>query len=240
MIPAKTIALSKRLETIAHMVPECDLFTDVGTDHGYLPIWLLSQNICRKACASDINKGPLESAERNALGSGADQDRIAFILSDGLDDVPAPAEGYNVLCIAGMGGPNIRGIMERAGDRLSSYDEYILSPHTGQKELREYLISAGCAIKNERYVTDDEKLYVVIRASRVGSVVPDSSLPDSYFRFGGFVKEALADDTIRAFFVKKRDDLYRIIKEHPDLPVTRHNEIMSEITDYNEVLDIET
>ena len=40
---------------------------DVGTDHAYLPIYLVSEGIVSRAMACDINKGPLESAKERLV-----------------------------------------------------------------------------------------------------------------------------------------------------------------------------
>ena len=47
------------------MVDKCECVADVGTDHGYIPIYLIKNNICKRAIASDINKGPVEKAKFN-------------------------------------------------------------------------------------------------------------------------------------------------------------------------------
>ena len=57
--------LSKRLEQVASMVTKGNIIADIGTDHGYVPIYLVEKGICPKAYAMDINQGPIESAIKN-------------------------------------------------------------------------------------------------------------------------------------------------------------------------------
>ena len=47
--------LSKRLSAIAAMVDHGARFADIGTDHGYLPIYLTEQGICPSSIAMDVN-----------------------------------------------------------------------------------------------------------------------------------------------------------------------------------------
>ena len=54
--------LSKRLYAVASLVTEGASVADIGTDHGYIPIYLTEQKIASKVIALDINKGPLERA----------------------------------------------------------------------------------------------------------------------------------------------------------------------------------
>ena len=105
--------LSRRLQTIADMIPRGKTVVDVGCDHGYLPIYLLKNHWIPGAVAVDVRPGPLERARRNIEAFGL-EDYIETRLSDGLEAV-APGEGQ-VLVIAGMGGPLMEKILERESD----------------------------------------------------------------------------------------------------------------------------
>ena len=56
--------ISKRLELVAGLVTR-DVIADIGTDHGYVPIYLYKKGKIRKAYASDVRKGPLEKCRQN-------------------------------------------------------------------------------------------------------------------------------------------------------------------------------
>ena len=232
------ITLSKRLQAIADMVPVCDTFTDIGTDHGYLPVFLLSNRVCRRAVASDLRKGPLDTARRNAGRYGIDKDRIEFILSDGLDDIVCPGEGFNVLSVTGMGGPVIMEILRRNARKAGRYDAYIFSPHTKQADFRRYLISGGYTITGEKHLVDEGKLYVIIKAVK-GRQEPEGGFGEVYYNFGGFIREALRDEEVRAQYLRQYAELTALISENPSIPDEKRQELVNKAIQYKEVLEIE-
>ena len=59
------LKISERLIQVAELVPKGSRLIDVGTDHGYVPIWLLQNGRIPSAIAMDVNKGPLMRAEEN-------------------------------------------------------------------------------------------------------------------------------------------------------------------------------
>ncbi len=233
----KRIVLSKRLMSLASMVEPCDTFTDIGTDHGLLPLWLIEHDICGRAVASDINRGPLEKARQNAGLYGIGEDRISFVLSDGLSSIEAPEEGKNILAISGMGGLLIAEILSRGDPVLSKYDSLLLSPHTKQYELRKYLIGNGFSITDEKYVRENEKLYVIIRAGKNGNNM-NGEYSDTDFRFGRFIREALKDPEIREIILAGYKELKMLAEGTPSMPEDRRRELMDKALSYREVLEI--
>ena len=93
--------LSKRLTKVASLVTEGASVADIGTDHGYIPIYLIENQIAARAIALDINKGPLERARMHIVGHGL-KGQIETRLSDGLKEVK-PGE-VDTMIAAGMGG----------------------------------------------------------------------------------------------------------------------------------------
>ena len=89
--------LSKRLTAVAGLVTEGASVADIGTDHGYIPIHLIEQNLSPKVIAMDINKGPLERARIHIAGYGM-SDRIETRLSDGLAAVKPERSGGDDRC----------------------------------------------------------------------------------------------------------------------------------------------
>ncbi len=235
------VTLSARLQAIADMTPSCDAFIDIGCDHGYIPIWLLKNNKCRSVIASDIGQGPLDTARRNARSCLTDSDRISFILSDGLDMIIPPERGYNVLSVTGMGGLLIEEILDKGYDKLSCFSSLILSPHTKQEELRRYLIGNGFIIKDERYVIDNDKLYVVMHVmpckdAKKGYVTEEYT--DKDYRFGLFINEALRNEAVRIYIMRRYKELCSILIENKGLPEDRREVLSMEAQSYREVLGI--
>lgn len=153
--------ISKRLKAIADMVTRSNTACDVGTDHGYLAIYLVNNNICPGVIAMDVAGGPLGKAVDNIKAYNLG-DRISTRLSDGVDKL-SPGEAQTVI-MAGMGGRLINSLLEKGSGVLSTVDELILSPHTDADLVRHFLLSHGYSITNENMLVDEGKYYIIIRA----------------------------------------------------------------------------
>ncbi len=154
--------LSPRLREVADQVrPGCRL-ADVGTDHAYLPVWLLLQGVVEYAVASDLRQGPLERARENALRYGV-LDRLSLRLCDGLSGI-SPEEADTVV-IAGMGGETIAAILSRAFWTREEGRQLLLQPMTAQEELRRWLMEHGYRIEEETLVREGGSLYLTLRAA---------------------------------------------------------------------------
>lgn len=151
--------LSQRLQLIADMVPDCQVMADIGTDHGYLPIELVTTGKVDHAYAMDINQGPLLKAKENILLHGV-EGQVVTQLSDGLENLP---EGVDTLVIAGMGGMLIGKILEAQAFKLDKIKWLVLSPHLDEPALRRKIHELGWAIKEEVMVKDKGKYYTVMK-----------------------------------------------------------------------------
>ena len=158
----KTLKLSPRLQCIADHVKPGALLADVGTDHGYLPVWLLQNRRISRAIASDIKEGPLSRARSTAMSYGL-ANRISFRLCDGLSGIK-PGEADTVV-IAGMGGEVIDGIIKGADWLHSGETTLLLQPMTKAEVLRRSLSENGFRIKREKLVRDRGTIYAVIEAA---------------------------------------------------------------------------
>ena len=158
-------SLDKRLLSCADYVRAGAVFADIGTDHGYLPIFLLtSGRICR-AYLCDVNEGPLSSAERNARADGLSES-CEFILTDGARALSD--KGITDYAICGMGGELIAKIIEDAPHLKCEGIRLILQPMTKQEHLRRYLASVGFSVLDERYSFDSGKYYLTLLAEYTG------------------------------------------------------------------------
>lgn len=153
--------LSKRLTAVAHFVTQGNRLADIGTDHGYVPIYLTEAGRIPSAIAMDINRGPLKKAEENIRAHHL-EDRIQTRLSDGLSKL-CPDEADTVL-IAGMGGNLMSKIMAAGSDVLGSISELILQPQSEIGEFRHFLHESGYSIAEEDMLIDDGKYYTIFRA----------------------------------------------------------------------------
>ncbi|MBM7614627.1 tRNA (adenine(22)-N(1))-methyltransferase [Alkaliphilus hydrothermalis] len=157
------VKLTPRLEKIASLVENHSRVADIGTDHGYIPLYLLQNRISSFAIASDVNKKPLESAEANIkiYGYGG---KIETRLGGGLATL-RPGE-VDTIIIAGMGGLLISDILEEAQDIVESTKTFILQPMQAQEELRRYLVKNGFCIKLDQLVKEDHRIYEIIVAEK--------------------------------------------------------------------------
>lgn len=153
------LQLTPRLQAVADLVPQGAAFADIGTDHAYLPAWLLLNGCIDHAIASDINAGPLSRARRTAEDYGCTQ-HISFRLGAGLAKV-RPEEADTV-AIAGMGGETIAQILSDAPWTREQETLLLLQPMSAQEELRRYLWLNGYTIHRENIVREGQKLYLVL------------------------------------------------------------------------------
>ena len=178
------VKLSKRLERIASFVQPGSRVADIGTDHGYVPIWLVQKGVCPSALAMDVRKGPLERAEEHVEEVGL-SGKIELRLSDGLAKLKA-GEADTVV-IAGMGGKLTCRILEQGRHVWENWSEgkerLILSPQSEQDEVRHFLEEQGFEITYLKVDQDgiiDLKYYIVIEAAR-GTMRPGR---EQDYRFG--------------------------------------------------------
>lgn len=155
--------LSKRLRFIADHIDKCDSLIDIGTDHGYIPIYAVKNNLCNRAIASDVNKGPVEKARLNASLEGVSS-QVQVRLGGGLETVKK-GEVESVI-IAGMGGNLIINILEKDKEKLPLYKFMILQPAQNPEVLREYLYTNGYDIISEDLCQDEGIFYELFKVKK--------------------------------------------------------------------------
>lgn len=160
--------LSERLMAIANLVPKNSIVADIGTDHGYIPAYLIENKIAKKVIGTDISKGSLDKIIEYVKELGF-EDKIDSRLGDGLE-VIKPYEVDTVI-IAGMGGLLIRDILEKDKEISDSIMNFILQPMVAAKELRQYLVDNNFEIINEGLVKEENKYYEIIYARKGKSFI---------------------------------------------------------------------
>lgn len=153
--------LSKRLYHMAQYVPQHSKVADIGTDHGYLPIYLSLNNKCERCVASDINKGPLENAAKHIQKYGAKY--IELRQGNGLKTISIE-DKIDTIIIGGMGGYLIKDILENSLPVVKASKTLILQPQNNIMEVRQYLHTIGFVIEAETFIEDEEKYYTIICA----------------------------------------------------------------------------
>ncbi|MBS7008356.1 tRNA (adenine(22)-N(1))-methyltransferase [Anaerostipes sp.] len=194
--------LSIRLKTIASFVSEGMYVADIGTDHGYIPIYLTSSGISDRAYAMDVNRGPLERARQNIKKEGLDG-QIECILSDGMGALPDDADSA---VIAGMGGDLMEQILIRGEDKLGSVAELVLSPQSHWEKVRKFLHRHGFAIEKEALVKEDGKYYIVIKAVKGREAY---QFPWQY-TYGNCLPSS-KDPCMKEYLLKEKEDIQKIL-----------------------------
>ncbi len=197
--------LSPRLALAASFVRPGSRVADIGTDHAYLPVWLVRTGVCPRAFASDVREGPLAAARRTALRFGA-QDRVDFTLADGLAGL-APGQAEDIV-LAGMGGELIAELIARCAWLRNPAYRLILQPMTAQPELHAFLCENGFSIEREEVASEKggRKLYLVIAAVYGGG----SRIPTPAYLYCGELEAGGQDagaENARAYLLRQAEAL---------------------------------
>ena len=152
--------LSDRLQAVADLVTPNLVIADVGTDHGYVPIYLVRNEIIPRAIAMDINEGPLERAAAHIRAYHLES-KIRTLLSDGMKELEQGEA--DAVILAGMGGGLMLRILEESKEIVKGMKECILQPQTELYRVREYLVKEGFDFLEERMVLEDGKYYPMMK-----------------------------------------------------------------------------
>lgn len=178
--------LTARLYEIAKRVPKDTIVVDVGTDHGYIPIYLSLNNLCKKCIASDVNQGPLDSAKRHS--DKYNIHTLELRKGSGLQTIKAE-DAVEVVIIAGMGGLLIIDILRNDLDIVKGVKKLILQPQTNVPEVRRFLHTIGYRIEEEVFLTEEGKYYTIICAVHG----EEKYLTDCEYEYGKYLLEHTTD-----------------------------------------------
>ncbi|MFG6383773.1 MAG: class I SAM-dependent methyltransferase [Lachnospiraceae bacterium] len=153
------IQLSKRLQALANLVDNCETVADVGTDHGYIPVYLVDCKKAKRAIAMDVNLGPLLRAKEHIEQYNM-QKKIESRLSDGLSALkPKEAE---IIVIAGMGGGLMMRILTQGKEIAKTARRLVLQPQSELMAFREFLYKNNYQIVAEDMVFEEGKYYPML------------------------------------------------------------------------------
>ena len=178
------MALSKRLEQVATMIPPCQTVADVGTDHGFLAVALIEKEIVERVIAIDVNRGPLESAKRFVKERRL-EDHIECRLGDGLAVTTVGEIDCAVIC--GMGGELMQHIISVGPELLQIY---VVQPQSHREELKKFLVAQGYGITDEQCLQEGKQYYDIWVVERGVTSVYNSLSSDSIlWEYGAILQE---------------------------------------------------
>lgn len=172
-----SLILTKRLQAAADFVRSGRKTADVGTDHGYLPAFLVLKGITDCAIAADIGIGPLDNAKKTVEKYSL-ENNIQLILSDGLKKIPSDTQE---IVIAGMGGTLMSEILSAVDWIKNEEIHLVLQPMTHSQDVRRFLCENGFYIENEKTVEDSGKVYIVMSAYYSGA----KCIKDEFYYYFG-------------------------------------------------------
>ena len=211
--------LSKRLHAVAGLVTEGASVADIGTDHGYIPIYLIKEGIASKVIALDVKKGPLERARMHIIGYGL-KDRIETRLSDGLQEVK-PGE-VDTMIAAGMGGGLVIRILKEGRKVADQLSALILQPQSEIEKVRKYLNQSGFRITEEKMVEETGKYYPMMRV-----VHGEAETYEEYeYLYGKRLLEK-KDPVLKKYLLREKEIRESILKQlakHKDSQTARDRE----------------
>ncbi len=203
------MVLSKRLKTVAEAVTPGSRVADVGTDHAYVPIWLIEQGLVPLAIASDVKEGPLSRAENHIREQGL-EDRIRTRLGSGLE--PLDPEEVDTVIMAGMGGDLICRLLEARTEFFSRGRELILQPQSEWFKVRRILHRYNYRIDREWMVYEDGHYYLIIRGLP-GQETFDSEVDYLYGRYLADRRDPVLLDYLKKEYRKKESILQTLEKQ---------------------------
>lgn len=196
--------LTDRLLKIASLVSDGKKIADIGTDHGYIPVYLLKEGRIPFAVLADVNKGPLDNAHKEVIQNNL-LDKVDLRLGSGIEILEI-GEVEEVI-IAGMGGILISELLEAKKEVAHNVEKLILQPMQAQEELRYYLLNNGYEILEEVLVREDFRIYEIIVAKYTGknTIIED----EIYYEVG--IKLLENKDSLFNDFIEKKIKTYSSI-----------------------------
>lgn len=195
--------LSDRLQAVASFVTPGLKVVDIGTDHGYVPIYLIKEKISSYVIAMDINKGPILRAKAHIMEEGLTE-YIDIRISDGFEKIHI-GEAKSAI-IAGMGGELIIKILENEREIVEDLDELILSPHSEIASVREYLHKNNLKIEDEKMLIDEEKFYTIMKVTKG----KDKAYSLEEYKYGAILIDR-KDEVLMKYLKKEMEKLDKII-----------------------------
>lgn len=175
----ETLKLSPRLQAIIEMVPPINCLADIGSDHAYVPIYLVQQQQIQRAIASEVSVGPRNISQKDIAAAHL-QKQITTRLADGLTGLTA-SDRVDLAVIAGMGGQLIAQILEQGQQQLEYIPQLILEPNNDEACVRSWLNNHNWSIVQENIVQEGRHIYEIIHAQKLATPI---TLTEQQIMFG--------------------------------------------------------
>ena len=214
------IELGERLTRVASFVPNGSKVCDVGSDHAYLPVYLIQNNQITSAIAGEVVEGPFLSAKQTVRDYRM-EDRIEVRFGDGLQ-ILSKEDEITAVTICGMGGELISRILEAgySGSHLNGRERLILQPNVAEHFVREWLMKHSYRITHETVVEDNHRLYEIIVAEKREQSLP---LTDTQIKFGPKLIEKPTELVIRKWErqLRKIEEILAQLKNSKEVPTDK-------------------
>lgn len=181
--------LDERLNTVLNYV-EGPTLLDIGSDHAYLPIQALKENIIKHAICGEVVEGPFTSSRKNVAHHNYTNE-IEVRLGDGLE-VVKQTDQIDTISICGMGGPLIASILEKGLQTINQRPKIVVQANTYTYPIRKILQAFNYTILNEKVVKDKHHYYEIIVAELSDEQI---NYTEQELKFG-------------PVFLKRRDELF--------------------------------
>lgn len=222
--------LSKRLAAVAAYVPKNSRLADVGSDHAYLPLFLVEKGHIDFAVAGEVVQGPYQSALANVT-QASKQEQIQVRLANGLAAINS-SDQIDTITIAGMGGRLIADILSAGMDKLANVQHLILQPNNREDELRIWLEENGFQIVAEEMVVENQKFYEILVVEQ-----GQMTLNQLEKRFGPYLMQEKSAD----FIAKWQNEARKLSQSLEKVPSDHQDDITllrEKIKAIKEVLDV--
>ena len=173
--------LTDRLQMIADEIQKGETMADIGTDHGFLPLYLWENGISPSVIMCDVSEPSLAKAKA-AAGAYQFGHELDFRAGDGLQ-VLSVGEVDDIV-IAGMGGLLIRDILAFDLEKTCSFRKFVLQPRNNSGQLRYWLVSHNFNIVKNQLVREGKFICEIItvkppKTAEIAVLGPSEPLPDA-------------------------------------------------------------
>ncbi|MGJ5711842.1 tRNA (adenine(22)-N(1))-methyltransferase [Staphylococcus auricularis] len=221
------IPLNQRLKQVSQYI-KGDTLADIGSDHAYLPLYALEQNLIQRAIAGEVIEGPYKSSQRNVANYHATHE-IDVRLGDGLT-VVQPEDQVSTITICGMGGPLIAKILTEGQAKLASQPRLVLQSNIQTKTLRQCLQQLNYRIVSEDILEEKGHIYEIVVADYATTPM---TLSETEAMFGPY----LMKDKTDLFYKKWEHEQQALLKIKQNLDPTRHKERLQQINHQLTLID---